>query len=377
MIMSDVYIAYASMIKVGRYFDKSYKELVVDLLTKVIDELSLEYVDYVVVSTLFSDSILHQLDISSILTQYIGLTPTPSLRVESGESSGLAALELGYTLVKSGKANVVVTIGVEKVTEYPTTVINDNYNKILDYEVETIRNITPPDYAALTMKEYMRRYKLSREDLAIWPMKMHLNALKNPYAQLRFPVDKSKVINSLTIADPIKLLDTFPIGDGAAIVVLVSEHVLKNIKSGVVKIIDVVSSTSLPFYLREDILRFNGLRRAYDILKSRHKFDLTDTVIELHDSYSIYAYLILEELSMAEKGKSVKVIDELINVNLSGGLKARGHPFGATGLYQVAETYLYLTSGINGIRFNGKYGLIHSMSGPDYNSRLCLLEKVM
>ncbi len=375
--MDDTYIANAMMVKVGRYFDESYKELIAKNLFKVIDESNIDYVDYIVVSTLFSDSILHQLDISTILMQYIGLTPRPSIRVESGESSGLSALEVGYTLIKSGKARSVLVIGVEKTTEYPTTTINENYRRILDYEVEVIRNITPPDYAAFIMKEYMKRYNASRDELTSWPIKMHDNAVKNPYAQLRFKVDKEKVLKSLTIAEPIKLLDTFPLGDGAAMVLLTSNDLLKNVASSTLRIVEVTSSTNLPFYMRDNILEFYGLKKAYNALRRNVKFDINETVIEIHDSYSIYAYIILEELKLATKGKSYATIDELSNVNLSGGLKARGHPFGATGLYQVTEIYKYLTSGLNGIKFNGKYGLVHSMSGPDYNSRLCLFEKVM
>jgi len=374
----NVYIVSASMIKVDRYFNKSYKELVLDALTKILDEGSVEHIDYTVVSTLLSDSILHQLDLSTVLTQYLGLNPIPSFRVETGESSGLAAIELGFSLIASGKADSVLVVGVEKLTEYPTNIINENYSRILDYEIETIRNISPPDYAALIMKEYMKRYKIKREELTIWPIKMHDNALRNPHAQLRFRVDVDKVLNSITIAEPIKLLDTFPIGDGSAIILLGSERVLRRSNSECMKVTYITSSTSQPIYLRDDILEFTALRKAFKTLYEGSRLDLEETLLEIHDSYSIYAYLILEELGIAPRGKAPNIVDELGNVNLSGGLKARGHPFGATGIYQVAEAYSILSDkGLGELKYNGRYGLIHSMSGPDYNSRLCLIEKVM
>lgn len=377
-MVRDVYILSTSMVKVDRYFNKSYKELTLDVIANVLNNGGVEYIDYVIVSTLLSDSILHQLDISTMLMQYLGLSPIPSFRVETGESSGLAAIELGFSLIASGKADSILIIGIEKLTEYPTNIVNENYSKILDYEVETVRNISPPDYAALIMKEYMKRYKVSREDLTVWPIKMHENALKNPYAQLRFKVSKEKVLNSITIAEPIKLLDTFPIGDGSAVILLGSENTLRRVSSEAVKVLHISSSTSQPLYLRDEILGFTALRNAFKRLLSRFKVNLEETLLEIHDSYSIYAYLILEELGIASKGKAYTMVSELSNVNLSGGLKARGHPFGATGIYQVCEVYSMISSkGLGELRYNGKYGLIHSMSGPDYNSRLCLLEKVM
>ncbi|RLG82053.1 MAG: thiolase family protein [Thermoprotei archaeon] len=373
----DVYIASSSMINVDRHFNRGYKELAGVVVKDVIEGASVEQPDYIVVSSMFAESSLNQLDLATILTQHLGLKPVPAIRVDTGESSGLAAVEIAYSLITAGRADTVLVVGVEKATEFPTRVTNRFLSKVLDYEVEVLRNITPPNYAALIMKEYMKRYRVSREELTIWPVKMHENALRNPYAQLKFKITPSKVLNAIKISEPITLYDMFPIGDGAAALILASSKVARKSGREVLLVRDVVSATSRPLYLRDDITRFESIATLISMLRRKYGFRIDDAVYEIHDSYSIYAYIILEELGIARRGASYKEVENLVYVNVSGGLKARGHPFGATGVYQVSEVYNIMVKGAGGVRFDGTFGLTHSMSGPDYNSRLCLLERVV
>jgi acetyl-CoA C-acetyltransferase/acetyl-CoA acyltransferase len=373
----SVYIVGASLGKVGRHFDKGYKEIASDVIRDLVKKTGTNDIDYMVVSNVFSDCVLNQLDISTMLMQNLGLSPRASIRVETGESSGMTALEYAYNLIKSSKAHKVLVLGIEKLTEYPTIKINTVYNKILDYEIEGVRNISPPNYAALIMKAYMNKYELTREDLSIWPVKMHEFATDNPYAQLRFKTTVEKVIDSMVISEPIRLMDSFPIGDGAAAILLASEKSTSGINVEPIELVDIVSATSPPFYLRNDILSLPATRAAFKELVKKHNIDLEESVIEIHDSYTIYAYLTLEELGIYEKGKSVKMISEgnLDRINLSGGLKARGHPVGATGVYQVAEIYYLLTDGLGGKKVDALWGIAHSMSGPDYNARIALVKR--
>ena len=376
--MRRVYVIGSALTKVGRHFNKGYKELASEVIDKAINESGLESVDLVIVANMLSDSILDQLDISTILMQNLGMTKVKVLRVETGESSGLAALEVAWTAIKSEAAENVLVIGVEKATEYPTYKINKVYSKVLDYETETIRNITPPDYAALIMKAYLRKYGLKREDIVEWPIKMHENASRNPYAQLNFKVNREKVLNSMIISDPIRLLDTFPIGDGAAAIVLTSSKESGRLKAEPVELVYTSSAVSIQVHLRDDLTKLPATAEVVSDL--RMKFNekiINEAAIELHDSYSIYAYLLIEELGLAARGEALEVVNELEFINVSGGLKARGHPLGATGVYQVAELHKLMTSGLAGRRFDGKYAIAHSMSGPDYNARVALLQRVI
>ncbi len=378
MEVTKVYVVNSALVKIDRHFSKGYKELANEVISEVISKSGIESVDLVVVSNMFSDCILDQLDISTILMQNLGMTKVRALRVETGESSGLAALETAWMAIESGAAENVLVIGVEKVTEYPTYKINKMYGKVLDYEVEFIRNITPPDYAALVMKAYLKKFGLKREDLISWPVKMHDNASRNAYAQLSFRISPEKVFTSMVISDPIHLLDTFPLGDGAAALLLTSSKAVRNTATEPVIVAHVDSAVSTQFHLREDLTRLPATAALASRLKEKFGNKvLTEAAIELHDSYSIYAYIILEELGLAERGKAREIVDKLEFVNVSGGLKARGHPFGATGVYQIAELYKLMTEGFAGKKFDGEYAIAHSMSGPDYNARVALLQKLV
>lgn len=376
MTSRSVYISSASMIKVGRYFTKSYKELTWDTVCELLRNtaVDLNAIDYIVVSNVFSDSILDQLDLSTILAQELGLAPKPALRVETGESSGLSAVVQAYSLIKSGLASSVLVLGVEKGSEFPTTVVNKYLTKLLDYEVESIYDFALVNEAALLMKLYMKRYGYSREDVSAWSVKMHGNALRNPYAQLRFLVSKDQVVNSQVISDPIRLLDAFPIGDGAAALLLTSKEDFIQ-SSNPIELVTVYQATSLPINLRDDLLELPASKSLFGKVLNGYGLDLNDAVIEVHDSYSIFGYLIIEALGLVERGKAPEAIKDLDNVNLSGGLKARGHPVGATGIYQVAEVFKILTSGLGDVRRNSSWGLVHSMSAVDSNSSIAVLKR--
>ncbi len=370
MTSKKVYIASTSMVRVGRYFTKSYKELAFDVVSELFGTSrlgDLNNLDYVIVSNVFSDSMLDQLDISAILAQELGLTPKPALRVETGESSGLTAIAQAYALIRAGLASSVLVIGVEKCSEYPTTVVNKHLTKLLDYEVESIYGFTLVNEVALLMKKYMREYGYSREDMSSWSVKMHSNAVKNPYAQLRFTVTKEQVVSSQVLSEPVRQFDSFPISDGAAAVLITSNENLI-VGDDCLEVEAVYQATASQLNLRDELLELPATKHLLSKLLNKCKFDIGDAVMEVHDSYSILGYLVVEELGLARRGKAPETINDLNNVNLSGGLKARGHPIGATGVYQVAEVFKILTSGLGDVRRKAMWGLIHSMSALDVNS---------
>ncbi len=370
--MNKAFISAVCMTKIGRHFKLGIKNLIHEV-TACMEEKTGSRPDYLIIASALSALQTHQLDIASIATQYLGWNNTPSMRVETGETSGIAALELAQYIVRSGAASKVLVIGVEKMTEYPSNKVNADYAKILDYDTEYVRNITPPNYAALVMKEYMRKYGATRDDIAEWPVKMHANAVNNPYAQLRFPVSKEAVSNAMVISEPITLLDAFPIGDGAAAVLVTNESARSK---DALEIVAIASTTAPPLYLREDITELPATKAAWATLKKKLETrKLGEVALQVHDSYSIYGILTLEALEVSDKGKACSIIPNLEYLNVGGGLKARGHPIGATGLYQVAETYELMINGFAGKQYSGEYALIHSMSGPDYNARLALLRR--
>ncbi|RLG85238.1 MAG: acetyl-CoA acetyltransferase, partial [Thermoprotei archaeon] len=235
------------------------------------------------------------------------------------------------------------------------------------------------------MRLYMERYGATREDMALWPVMMHDNSYHNPYAQLRFKTTIQHVISSPIIADPIRLLDSSPIGDGAAVVILASEEIAKKITDTPIEIAGVgLSTDSVDLATREDLLTARSIRlaahKAYKMANVEPKYI---DVAEVHDAFSINAMLVLEELGFAERGKAWKMLKEgrfrpgdKPTVNPSGGLKARGHPVGATGVYQVAEVAMQLRGDFPGVRVDkAEIGLAQNMGGVAVSTSVIILKR--
>lgn len=371
------YVLSSGVTKVDRHYEKSYLDLVDEVITKALTNagLSLSDVEYLIVSSAFPELTINQADPSTIIAQNLGLRKAKSLTVSTGEVSGAVAIDYALTLVKSGRAHRILVVGFEKMSEYPSWVINEVYSKILEYEVEGVRNVSPPDYASLIMSEYMRRYGVSREEIIKWSIKMHENATRNPYAQLPFTISTDSLSRALRISDPITILDSHPVGDGAAALLITDDRGLGKAGTALVELVDVESAVNAPPYLRDDITYFAATATAYEMLSKRNNIKVDcNTALNVYDTYAIYGFLALEALKLSERGESPEVIEKMPYLNVGGGLKARGHPIGATPLYQVHEV-CELFDGRGWVRYDGDIALVHSMSGPDNNSWLILLKR--
>jgi len=375
--MVKTYVIGSGVTRIDRHYDKNYLALVDEAVSRALAASGLDVsdIEYLVVSTAFSETMLNQADPSTYIAQNLGFRNLKTLTVSSGEVSGAVALDYAHALIKAGKARKVLVVGFEKMSEYPSWVTNKAYTKILEYEVEGIKNVTPPDYAALIMSEYMRRYGVSREDVVKWSIKMHENAVKTPHAQLQFTISADSLGRALRISEPITMLDSHPVSDGAAALLVTDESATKKTGREPVEVVDVESSVNLPVYLRDDITYFSATAAAYKKLSTKNEIKLSKTTaVSVYDTYDIYGLLIIEALEICEIGKATKCLDELPFLNVSGGLKARGHPVGATPLYQVHEL-CELLSGASWAKYDGDVALAQVMSGPDNNAWLILLKR--
>ncbi|MDK2383805.1 MAG: acetyl-CoA acetyltransferase, partial [Candidatus Korarchaeota archaeon] len=301
---------------------------------------------------LLSSTHSEQDNLASLLAQTLPQTRGRSaVRVEAADNSGLAAVAEAYRLVSSGAASTVLVVGVEKMTEFPSAMVMRALAHSCHAQYELVYGATPAGIQALLMRLYMGVFGVDRDALSSWPVLMHDNAADNPYAQLRFRVSKEQVASSMVIADPITLLDSSPVGDGAAAVVLASEEEARSQTDTPVEIASVAHATdTLGITGREDPLVLMALeaasRRAYE--EAGISVENID-VLEIHDTTTIMGILELEALGLAPRGRAAAMLDEgrfapgdRPSVNLSGGLKARGHPVGATGVYQAAEIAMQL-----------------------------------
>ena len=371
--LRKVYIVGIGFTKVGRHFDKGLKDLFAEAAWKAIEDVGNVKVQALVVGNETSSSLQDQDNLGAYLAYYCGLGKIPAWKAEAACGSGGAAFLTGYALVASGLYDVVMVGGVEKLTDARTQDTTWALAKAAEAEYETFYGLSFTSLNALFMKYYMDKYGVTRDEMSEWAVLMHENASMNPYAQLRFKVTKEYVNKSRVIAYPLRLLDSSPISDGAAALVLASEDIAKKLTDTPILVAGVGAATDDIYIASRDrldmlIATVLASRDAYKMAKLEPS---NIDVVEVHDAFSILGVLDLEDLGFAEKGKAAKLLAEGAfrpgdkpTVNPSGGLKARGHPVGATGIYQIAEIAMQLRGDFPGVKVDGaEVGLAQSIGG--------------
>ncbi len=325
-----------------------------------------------------------------VVSEYAGLTGKPLHRVEAACASGSSAVFNAYNAVSSGQVDIAMAIGVEKMNESPTPTVVEFIGRAGNYfwEFENF-GLTFPGYYALYATAYMSKYGANEEDLCQVAIKNHYYASMNPKAQFQRKIDMPTCMNSRYIAWPLKLFDSSPITDGSAAVILASEEVAKKITDSPVWIHSIgAASGSANLSKRND---FTGLEAAQLAAKMAYKkaglenentakyFD----VAEVHDCFTIAEIMAYEDLGFVKRGEGYKLAKEgqtyiggLIPVNLSGGLKAKGHPIGATGVSMVAElTKQLLNKADKGRQATIKNGraIAHNVGGTGHYAYVTIL----
>ena len=286
-----------------------------------------------------------------VALEYAGLTGVGTLRVEAACASGSAAIKAGYDAIKSGEADVVLVVGFEKMNESPTPTVVEFIGRAGNYFWEFQNfGLTFPGYYALYATAYMAKYGATEEDLCKVAVKNHYYASFNPKAQFPRKITLEQCMQSRYIAWPLKLFDCSPITDGAAAVVLASEDVAKKLTDSPIWIEAIgVSSGTSNLSKRLDFTHLEAARIAARMAYKKAGIDPENPVkyldvAEVHDCFTIAEIMAYEDLGFAKPGEGYKLIrDEqtyiggVIPVNLSGGLKAKGHPLGATGVSMAVD----------------------------------------
>ncbi len=382
--MREVFIIGSGMTPIGNHWKMGIRDLAVQASLKALEDAGNPEIDYIVVANALSGVIDGQENLGSLVSDYLGMRGTPSLKVEAAGASGAAAAIVASSLVKSGMAENVLLVGVEKMTDY--TALEDSNMALstsIEREYEAFFGATLESLHAMVMRAYMRKYGVEENSFAAVPVLMHEHASTNPYAQFKFKLKRESYMRSPYLAEPLKLLDAPSIGDGAAAVVISSS---KDSPGGAVKLTSWGQATDhISLYMREELLEFPAVRLAVKRALERADLNLKEmSFFKIHDSSSVAALIELEEMGLAERGKSLELVDSEDSrrdgstpINPDGGLKARGHPLGATGVYQLAETHLQLTERAEGTQVNGaKRALLLSMGGIASNVIVHVLEGV-
>lgn len=342
--------------------------------------------DRVIVASQNPDEFTGVGHLSTLLADRLGMVPAGATRVETGPSSGSSAFEVGFSLVRAGLADLVLVIGVEKMSSVDRGTASRILAKMMSRESETRYGATPAALAAMITRRYMNDYGLSRDDLSLIPVKAHRNGRKNPLAHFQKEVTVKKVSNGRIVADPLTLFDCCPTSDGAASVVIASESKARELgaHSESVKILGVGHATDYhAVQHRLSLTSFNATVEAAKqaFIMANIQPDQLD-VCELHDAFSILELVDMEDLGIAKRGHAIDLVKEgftevdgKIPVNSTGGLKARGHPTGGTGIAQIHDIVSQLKgTAPSGLQIDGpKIGLTQNIGGFGNNMVVCIL----
>ncbi|MDP1546228.1 MAG: thiolase domain-containing protein [Anaerolineales bacterium] len=369
--MRKVAILGIGQTKIDEHWNKSLRELGGEAAFLAMQDAGMDKVDALYVGNMLSSMVSGQNQLGTFFSDWIGLWKQEAVKIEAACGSGAAALRSALMAVASGDVESALVVGVEKMTDKAGRDITAALATAADADYEAEQGVSFVGLNALVMRRYMREFSWKHEDFAPFSINAHANAMHNPYARLHEKVTVEKFEKSSMVATPINLLDASPVGDGAAAVIIVpAEKVTR--KPRVVIAASAAATDTIAVHSRRDPL---FLQAAY--LSSRKAYDMAGVspdqidLFELHDAFSIMAALSLEASGFAERGQGVRLgLENAISpqgrlpVCTRGGLKARGHPVGATGMYQIVEVVQQLRGECGKTQVDGaKIGMAQNIGG--------------
>jgi acetyl-CoA C-acetyltransferase len=344
--MREVAIIGIGQTPVDEHWDKSLKELAGEAILAALADAGRENAESLFIGNMLSGILSKQENLGGLISDWIGFPGMEAEKVEAACGSGAAALRAGLMAVGSQEVDSALVLGVEKMTESLPVETTEALATAADADYEAAQGLSFVAINALVMQLYLHTYGWKHTDFAQFSINAHANAMHNPFARLHELITEKDYLNARMVADPINLLDASPIGDGAAAALLVPADSIDLAHHRAVKIAGSASATdAIAVHGRKDPLWLSAaeksVRRAYDQAGVGPK-DID--FFELHDAFSIMSVLSLEACGFAERGQGPRLgldgeitITGRIPITTRGGLKARGHPVGATGMYQIVE----------------------------------------
>jgi acetyl-CoA C-acetyltransferase len=371
MSLRDVFVVGIGRIPVVKKSEIGLREMGAQVVRAAMADAGVDTVGALYVGNMLSDELQSQKHLATLVADEAGLSGIEALQIRAATASGAAALRMAHLAVASGQHDLAVAVGVEQMSSgVPTPILA----KALDARAEVPDGSTLISQNARLMQLYRDRYGMPRDGLANFAVNAHQNALHNPYALYRNKlVSAEQVMASRLISPPIRLFDCSPVCDGAAAVVVASAAVARMICAQPVRIVAAsVATDRFRVADRVDPLNLNVARISAEKAYQQAGITVADiSFFELHDAFTIMACLLLEATGFAEAGQGWQLaqsgaiaLDGRIPIATRGGLKARGHPIGATALYQTCEIVDQLTGRAGGNQLsNPHYGMLQSMGG--------------
>ncbi len=364
--MRKVKVAGIGLLKVKEYWDKSIQDLFVEASLKAINDAKVEDVDKVYVSNMSSALMQEQLNTAALMSDALGKPGVSATRIEAGSASGGVAFHEAVQAVASGFSDAVLVTGVEKMSDILPDVVVTALAMAEEQEYTAYTGVTKAGVAAMIHRLYLDLYA-KPEEVGMMAVKSHTHAVGCKHAQYPFNMSIERAMSSPMEADPIHMMECSGVGDGAAALVLVPAD-----GDGVEVAGSSVATDYTNIAQRSDPMAMSAIKTAADRAYKMAKVNAKDmNLAEVQDDFTINGVLGIEGLGLAKVGEGAKLVSSeevdlggKIPVNTFGGLKARGNPLGATGLYQVAEVAMQLNGAAGDHQVDkAKFGVAQNSGG--------------
>ncbi|MGA2518450.1 MAG: thiolase family protein [Thermodesulfobacteriota bacterium] len=377
----DVYISGVGMTKFGRS-KEPLEKMMAEAASLALKQAQVERVDAIYLGVMSVEEFVGDSNFATLLADTLGLTGIPSTRVETASSTGAGAFEAAFYAVASGHMKRVLALAGEKMTHLPTAKTTRILSEVIDRS-ERRYGATMPALAAMIAQKYAREFHLSplklEDILAQVAVKNHSNGYLNPYAQFRKIITKEDYLKSQIVSYPLRLYDCAPITDGASAIILTSQPTPIKV-AGIGHATDTAAVRH-----RSSLTSFNSTKEAAQRAYTMARLNPSDIQFaEIHDAFTLFEIIGTEDLGFFSAGKGWKGLEEgtthlrgRLPINPSGGLKARGHPVGASGLAQLVEIVYQLSGEAGGERQleRAEIGLAQSIGGLANNTLVTILER--
>lgn len=364
--MRDVYIVGVSQTPVNRDASIRGRHLAASAIGQAIDDAVIDggEVDALVVGNMTAGLLGQQQQLGGLVADYAGLSGIEAVNIEAACASGAAAARMAYLMLAGGVHDVAIACGLERMTHADREAVTRALATAADWELEGKQGESFLSLNAKLMQLYLERYRAKPEDLAGFSINAHRNAVSNPNAVFHKAIDVDDYLGSRVIVEPMRLYDVSPVCNGSAAVVLAAgetaERLLADGRPRVRIVASAAATAPVALARRSDALKLEAVARATLAALAAANLRHADIdLFELHDAYTIMSALSLESAGFAAPGAATHLacegriaLDGDLPISTMGGLKARGHPVGATGIYQMVEAYLQLAgaAGSNQVR---------------------------
>lgn len=358
---------------VNEHWDTSIRHLAWYAIEAALDDADISKVDALYVGNMLAGQLSGQNHLGALVADFAGLRGVEAVTVEAADASGGAALRQAVLAVQSGLVETALVVGVEKMTEQTGTPVTAALATGLDADYEAMQGLTTAGMGALLMRRYMHVYGVNVADFAGFSVNAHANGADNPLAMYRNRLKAESFAKAPPVATPVTLFDAAPMGDGAAAVVVVDGERALDMSPQPIRILgSALATDTLALHDRHNPLWLSAAERSAQKAMAMAGVTPADIALfELHDSFTVMAALSLEAAGFAAPGAGWQMAQEAqigrhgrVPISTFGGLKARGNPGGATGVYQIVEVVRQLRGQAEACQVaQAKIGMAQNLGG--------------